>query len=117
MSRLDSFLFFDDWDGYFSNVVQTTLPRLVSDHFSILLDVGGINRGPAPFRCEIMWLKVVGFKKMVKNWWNSLNFNGTCSFILASKLKALKVLLKSWNKDVFGRVEANKRKVLQRISS
>ena len=120
MSRLDRFSFSlrpgGRNNGYFSNVVQTTLPRPVSDHFSILLDAGGISRGPAAFRFEIMRLKVVGFKELVKNWWHSLSFNDTYSFILASKLKALKALLKSWNRDVFGRVEANKRKVLQRIS-
>ena len=93
------------------------MPRPVFDHFLILLDAGGIKRGPAPFQFEIMWLKVKGFKELVKNWWHSLNFNGTCSFILASKLKALKALLKSWNMDVFRRVEVNTRKVLQRISS
>ena len=117
MSRLDRFLFSDDWEGYFNNVVQTTLPRLVSDHSPILLDAGGISRGPTPFWFEIMWLKVEGLKEMVKNWWHSLSFNDTCSFILASKLKALKALLKPWNRDVFGRVEANKGKVLLRISS
>ena len=53
----------------------------------------------------------------MKNWWHSLSFNDTCSFILASKLKALKALLKFWNRDVFGRMKANKRKVLQRTSS
>ena len=108
MFILDRFLFSDDWEGYFSNTVQTTLPRPVFDHFPILLDAGGISRGPAPFWFEIMWLKVVGFKELLKNWWQSLSFNGTCSFILASTLKALKALLKSWNKDVFGRVEVNK---------
>ena len=48
MSKLDRFLFFGDWEEYFSNVVQTNLPRPTSDHSSILLDVGGINRGPFP---------------------------------------------------------------------
>ena len=88
------------------------MPRPVSDNFSMLLDAGGINRGLASFRFEIMWLKVVGFKELLKNWWHSLSFNGTCSFILASKLKALKALLKSWNRNIFGRVEVNKRRVL-----
>ena len=117
MSRLDRFLFSDDWEGYFSNVVQTTLLRPVSDHSPILLDAGGISRGLAPFWFETMWLKVERFKEMVKNWWHRLSFNDTCSFILASKLKALKALLKPWNRDVFRRVEANKGKVFQRISS
>ena len=74
-------------------MVQSTQPRLFSDHFLILLDVGGIRRGHSSFWFEIMWLRVEGFKDLLKNWWQSLNFLGTYSFILASKLKALKAYL------------------------
>ena len=116
MSRLGHFLFSDDWEGYFSNMVQSTLVRLVSDYFLILLDVGGIRRGPSPFRFEIMWLRVEGFKDLLKNWWQSLNFSDTFSLILASKLKALKAFLKSWNRDVFGRVEVNKCNALHSVN-
>ena len=37
-----------------------------------------------------------------------LNFSGFASFVLASKLKALKPLLRNWNKLEFGKVEVNK---------
>uniref|UniRef100_A0A2N9GCH1 Reverse transcriptase domain-containing protein n=1 Tax=Fagus sylvatica TaxID=28930 RepID=A0A2N9GCH1_FAGSY len=36
--------------------------------------------------------------------WNSVDFDGTPSFILAKKLKALKLDLKKWNEEVFGNV-------------
>ena len=74
MSRLDRFLFSGDWEEYFSNVVQTNWPRPTSDHSLILLDVGGINRGPFPFRFENMWLKVEGFKELLKFRRQSLSF-------------------------------------------
>ena len=36
--------------------------------------------------------------------------NGSASFILTEKLKALKPLLRSWNKEVFGQIDLEKQK-------
>ena len=105
MSRLDGFLVSADWESKFSNVIQRTLPRPVSDHCPVLLDSDGIKSGPSPFRFENMWLKVEGNKDLLRGWWQDLQFTGSFSFVLASKLKALKGILKVWNKEVFGRVE------------
>ena len=71
--------------------------------------------GLIPFRFENMWLKEEGFKDMLRIWWQNLNFKGSFSFILAKKLKALKGILKIWNKNVFGRVEVKKPDALNRI--
>ena len=45
-----------------------------------------------------------------------MTFHGSFSYILAAKLKALKGILKSWNMEVFGRVEVKKKEALQRVS-
>ena len=66
MSRIDGFLVSGNWESYFSRVIQSTLPRPVSDHFPILLDGGGIRLGSSPFRFETMWLKSEGFKDLLK---------------------------------------------------
>ena len=116
MSRLDRFLVSGDWESQFSNVIQRMLPRPVSDHCPVLLDSDGIKSGPSPFRFENMWLKFEGFKDLLRGWWQSLQFSGSFSFVLASKLKALKGILKVWNKEVFGRVEIKKKEALSRIS-
>ena len=116
MSRLDRFLVSADWESKFSNVIQRTLPRPVSDHCPVLLDSDGIKSGPSPFRFENMWLKVEGFKDLLRGWWQDLQFTGSFSFVLASKLKALKGILKVCNKEVFGRVELKKKEALSRIS-
>jgi hypothetical protein len=50
---------------------------------------------------ENMWLKVDGFVSWIKLWWDSYVFEGSPSFILASKLKALKMDLKKWNLEEF----------------
>ena len=114
MSRLDRFLVFEDWESHFSGVVQCTLPRPVSDHFLILLDGGGVRRGPTPFCFENMWLKEE-FKELLKIWWQGFNFNGSYDFILVTKLKALKTNLKIWNKDVFGKVGVDKSLALDNV--
>ena len=116
MSRLDRFLVLADWESQFSNVIHRTLPRPVSDHCPVMLDSDGIKSGSSSFRFENMWLKFEGFKDLLRGWWQSLQFSGSYSFVLASKLKALKGILKVWNKEVFDRVEIGKKEALSRIS-
>ncbi|RVW44884.1 hypothetical protein CK203_109634 [Vitis vinifera] len=79
-------------------------------------DGGGVRRGPIPFRFENMWLKEEGFKELLKGWWQGFNFSGSYSFVLSEKLKALKVKLKNWNKEVFGKVGVNLRMALGKVS-
>ena len=52
-------------------------------------------RGPIPFYFEKMWLKVEGFKDLVKTWWQVLKFSSSNGYILVEKVKALKPLIKS----------------------
>ena len=72
--------------------------------------------GPSPFRFELMWLKNEGFKETLKGWWKNLQFYGSYSFILSAKLKALKGILKIWNRKVFSIVETNKKDALRRVT-
>jgi hypothetical protein len=46
----------------------------------------------------------VAFGEIVRGWWEAYQFDRTPSFILAKKLKALKLDLKKWNEEVFGNV-------------
>lgn len=114
-ARLDRYLVTQDWLDKFCGVVQCRLPRPISDHFPIMLKGGGLRRGPSPFRFENMWLKVDGFKDLLREWWQGTVVRGKASFRLASKLKVMKQKIKEWNREVFGRLEVNKNLALQQV--
>ena len=104
-----------NWLDHFNEVVQSRLPRLTSDHFPILLMGGGLRRGPSPFRFENMWLKADGFTDLLRGWWEGVEVRGRASVRLATKMKELKQKIKVWNREVFGRLEANKNSILQQV--
>jgi hypothetical protein len=112
MSRIDWVLFLDEWDDFFLTILQKRLPRILSDHFPIILECGDFSRGRRPFRFENMWLKAEEFKERVKEWWDSCIFFSTPSYIMAYKLKALKMDLKKWNEEVFGNVGVKRNQLM-----
>ena len=107
-SRLDRFLISNQWEDHFSAITQSALPRMVSDHSPIVLEAGGFSSGKSPFRFENMWVKIDGFKDLVKSWWNGYSIEGYSSHYIAKKLKALKKDLKIWNKEVVDNVSSNR---------
>jgi hypothetical protein len=96
-------------------VVQRRLSRVLSDHFPIMLVCGETRRGRGYFKFENMWLQHEGFVDEVKGWWQSYQFVGDPSNVLACKLKALKGDLRRWNNEVFGHVEKKKTDLLEEI--
>jgi len=114
-SRLDRFLVSLDWEANYPRLLKKRVPRLCSDHFPILFYCGGIQEGKKPFKFENMWLKEAGFVDRVRQWWSSYSFQGSPSFILAQKLKALKFNLLRWNTQVFGYVDSLKQACLEEL--
>lgn len=114
-SRMDRFLVSADWGDFFSNSVQTCLPRVLSDHVPLILECGGLQRGKSPFRFENMWLKESGFVEWVKSKWVSYEIEGDLSFKLAKRLKLLKEDLKVWNREVFGKVDIRLKSIMEKV--
>jgi exonuclease III len=103
-SRLDRFLVSPDWEFCYPGLAQKKLLRVCSDHAPIMLYSGCPMSGKRAFKFENMWLKEEGFVEKVRGWWNSFQFFGSSSFVLAKKMKALKWELKRWNEEEFGDV-------------
>ena len=105
------------WEQKYQAVTQQALPKIMSDHKPLLLDVGGSSWGPSLFRFEAMWLLHDGFDALVENWWNNFRFHGSPSKIFWLKQKALKEELKKWNKEVFGRVDQRLKEIMVLIEA
>ena len=53
--------------------------------------------------------------EQVKKWWEAYQFYGTPSYILAHKLKVLKLDLKRWNEEVFGNVSFKRKLLFEKL--
>ncbi|KAG6644345.1 hypothetical protein CIPAW_08G049600 [Carya illinoinensis] len=93
------------------------MDRVCSDHFPIVLDCGGIQEGKRYFKFENMWLKVEGFVDKVRSRRILYYVEGSPSFILAGKLKALKEDLKRWSAEVFRLIDNQKRSLMEHLKA
>lgn len=114
-SRIDRFLISPEWNECFKVVKQVALPRVILDHKPLLLENGDWKMNPSYFKFENMWLQVDGFMKKIEEWWGSYDLNGSPDFILTQKLRLLKKDITIWNKEVFGKVEIRKSKILDEL--
>jgi hypothetical protein len=88
---------------------------VLSNHFPVMLECRGTNRARGYFKFENMWLKFEGFVEQVSLWWQSYQFVGDPSLVLARKLKALKGDLRRWNNKIFGYVGKRKNALFEEI--
>lgn len=113
--RLDHFLCSRQWSEEFLDLSLSLGPRLVSDHFPLILESAPITWGPTPFRFENMWLLHQDFKRNIQEWWEEHSEFGWAGYCLMKKLKFVKEKLKIWNREVFGDVRIRKRELLELI--
>ncbi|XP_062028777.1 uncharacterized protein LOC133744735 [Rosa rugosa] len=101
--RLDRAFGNSDWFEAWAAFECRALTKASSDHHPIMVTCSRLTFIPhAPFRFQGMWLQHPGFLAMVRDFWTSLAIYGCPMYILATKLRALKAMLKAWNINSFG---------------
>ncbi|GKV03088.1 hypothetical protein SLEP1_g15456 [Rubroshorea leprosula] len=105
MSRLDRFLFNDEWLTKWPDLKQWGLHRSMSDHRPILVKNEAHNWGPKPFKFFNAWLYNSGFTEMVAAKWREISVHGWGGFILKEKLKMTKEFLRVWSKSSLQEVD------------
>lgn len=95
--RLDTAIGNFDWLRNFPDILVFHLPRLKSDHKSLLLskDSSMVNRPSRPFRFLAYWVQHPSFRNFVRENWN-------CGQEISTCVGNLSVELQKWNKEVYG---------------
>ncbi|XP_019430032.1 PREDICTED: uncharacterized protein LOC109337507 [Lupinus angustifolius] len=102
--RLDRALCNDSWIDGWSQVACCSLPRIASDHNPTLLcSHSDLVRRSSSFKFQKMWLHHVDCRRIIEESW-ALDVVGFPMYVLAAKLKRLKVVLKDWNFNIFGNI-------------
>lgn len=102
--RLDRTICNQQWLDSCAVISCSSLIKLRSDHYPLLLDFRTLNLQMASsFKFLKMWTLHDTCHKVIEESWN-VRILGSPMYILSSKLKMLKDKLKVWNKEVFGNI-------------
>ncbi|MQL87437.1 hypothetical protein Taro_019969 [Colocasia esculenta] len=109
-ARLDRILVNSLWNTSFPGLCVKHLPRGPSDHAPLLLNFVPYNSKASRFIFQKMWTTHENFLQCIRDAWTSTNVTTPNPFVaLQTKLKATKIMLKTWNKNIFGNIEDNVR--------
>ena len=98
--RLDRFLISLAFMLRFQNLVQTILPKSLSDHNAVSLEDGARNWGPRSFKFFNHWVKEQGFNELIQSTWENFSLDRSVSSKFWDKLKKTKVAIKGWYKKL-----------------
>ncbi|CAH9114746.1 unnamed protein product, partial [Cuscuta epithymum] len=100
--RLDRILFNSSFLGLYDNIQIQHLNKSSSDHSPMLLQCKNqLVIGPKAFKFQNMWLSHPNFMHVVDGAWKNVPTSGGMRG-LYNKLQYLKQTLKAWNKNTFG---------------
>jgi hypothetical protein len=116
-TRLDRFLVSESIILQGLTLDCNILPWGGSDHWPVQLEAN-FQTTPKnrPFRFEKFWIEHPTFKEHINQWWREeLPDQGTRMFKLYKRLKYIKHKLKEWNKEIFGNINQEKKKIEDRM--
>ncbi|KAK1282596.1 hypothetical protein QJS10_CPB22g00515 [Acorus calamus] len=103
--KLDRILVNLTWLVSNANSFVQYLAQGLSDHTALKVSVQpSIPSGPRPFKYFQAWESHSQFSAVISRAWQQ-QFCGSPMYILVKKLQHLKIVLKDWNKEVFGPVQ------------
>ena len=100
MSRLDRFFCNAEWDATFSNHILNAFSTSLSDHCPLLLSNQSGPRRPSSFKFENYWVKLPGFKDVVRTAWDTPTDHHEPFHVLCHKLHSTSQKLKAWSKEI-----------------
>ncbi|KAI9084388.1 hypothetical protein K1719_033730 [Acacia pycnantha] len=108
--RLDRCLCNVLWHEKFGEAVVRVIPKICSDHHPLLVCTAKDNREfrKRQFRFEAAWQMHEGFEEVLRNSWKGKEATH-------EKLTTLQQDLMGWNKEIFGKIEGRKRRILNRL--
>jgi len=89
-SRLDKILASEEWLQIWPSCKQYIQPRVVSDHYALVVKSLVIDWGPKPFTTIDAWMMEPAFKNFVKEKWRCYKVQGNSLSIFKDKLKLLR---------------------------
>ncbi|KAI9118699.1 hypothetical protein K1719_010144 [Acacia pycnantha] len=109
--RLDRCLCNVGWLEEFVDAEVRIVPRVGSDHHPMLVKLCADpnNAGVKNFRYEVMWQMHDKFAEFMRNSWKT-------GEEFHEMLNVLQSDLKKWNRDVFGKIEYRKKRILNRLN-
>ncbi|KAI9082461.1 hypothetical protein K1719_035604 [Acacia pycnantha] len=109
--RLDRAISNTEWAQSFPHYEFNHLPKILSDHRPILINLGSnSSQGPTsrPFQFLASWLTHPEFPLLVDRIWKEESDLSLC-------IDKFTILAQQWNTDTFGAIGRRKRKLLNRI--
>ncbi|XP_026400225.1 uncharacterized protein LOC113296103 [Papaver somniferum] len=114
--RLDRGLATESWLLLYPNTTISNMLAIGSDHHPILLNSNpSWQSGRISFKFFGPWLDHKDWRNIIAECWRR-DLTGSSAYIIARKMKDIKLHLRVWNKEVYGNIKTNIDECKQHLS-